>query len=1096
MDKRTILLAAGMVVALILCVWLAVPAAPREDTPQATEPPAVYSLVFSELCTKNETVIPDNFGRHPDYVELYNAGEAVDLSGCYFTDGKVKSPALENVILGQGEYRHFFLGDAITGFALGASGGDCIQLLSPAGAILAQTNTTALEADQVMLWRGSTYITSTEASPGFANDAAGTLAFREGIPLEAPAVTVSEVLVRNSSALPDENLLYPDFIELHNTTSSPVSLEGWYLSDSLSQRYTYRIGDVTIGAGEYLLIACDGQFYTEDSGLLHVNFGLSYGETLVLTDRNGGYSCLDITYPDKNFSVSLENGEYVITAPSLGYANTDEGRYAFAESRLNRSAPLVISEVLLSSCDVPWQGRFVDVVEITNRSDAVVSTKSWYLSDGDDPFAFPLPEAALAPGQTLVIECSPEKTGFGLSEDECLTLTAPDHRHLPAVLCAMEPGKSLSLRDYESLSYDFADTTLGYANTDENAVVYRSELANGLRINEVISANDSYLKGYYGKTCDWLELYNGSDEAVNLGEYFLSNNPGRLEKYRLPEKILEPGAYFVIFLANNTTNLDRKYDVLPFTISSDGETLVLSRDGLVVDMVNVPQLAVDVSYGRPDGFTDCDLLASVTPGKANSAAADICAAPVALTAQGSYDGVEYLDIVLEGDGEIYYTTDATVPNRYSKRYTGPIRITETTVIRARCIQSGRKSSQTVDLTYLLNENDTLEAVCIVTDPDNLFDYQTGIYVAGPNASEEFPHLGANYWMDWERKASVSLFEADGSVGFSESCGIKIFGAYSRAYNKKSLACFFRSRYGCDTLSYPLFGNAGADSFEVFVLRAGGQDSYAARMRDEVATSIAADHTNLAVQRYRPVVVYLNGQYYGLHYIREKLNEHYVSANYGCDASTVTVCEGNGYESRDYLALVEYARTHDLTVQEHYDYVCERMDTQVYTDYIISQLWLANTDVSNVKFFIGEGRKWHWILYDTDLTMRNVTHSSLKDHLDPIGTGASNYIRTTLITKLLKNPQFRDDFLRRMAWLMNEVWCEETVVARVDEITAAIEADMVKDCRRWNTSYDDWLYRVEMLRSFARNRNKHLIPMIADFFDLTDEQMRAYGFQVD
>ena len=1097
MNKKTILLALAMILALGVCIFLTVSMTPAEDVPAVTEPQAVYSLIFSELCTKNETIISDNYGRSADYVELYNSADVpADLSGCQFTDGKATSPALENVILAPGEYRHFFLGDAITGFALGASGGDCIQLLSSTGAILAQTNTTALEPDQVMLWLDGTYVTSYEASPGFINDAAGVKAFREGVKLEEPAVTISEVLAQNKSVLPDENFLYPDFIELHNTTDAAICLEGWYLSDSLAERYTYRFDNVTIQPGGYLLIACDGAFYTEESGLIHVNFGLSYGETLVLTDKNGGYSCLDITSPGKNLSVSLENGEYLLTSPSLGYANTDEGRYAFAENRLDRNAPLVISEVLLSACDVSWQGRFVDAVEITNRSNSPVSTKGWYLSDGDDPFAFPLPEAILAPGEVLVIECSAAATGFGLSEGEVLILTAPDHRSLPGVLCTVSPGKSLSLRDYESLTYDFADTTLGYANTDENAIAYRSVLASGLRINEVISANDSYLKGYYSKTCDWLELYNASAEPVELSDYFLSNNPGRPEKYRLPQKLLQPGEYYVIFLANSVENLNRDYEILPFTLSSEGETLVLSKDGLVVDMVNVPELAVDVSYGRIQGSTEFDLLASVTPGKANSGPADICSAPVALTAQGSYDGIEYLDIVLQGEGEIYYTTDCSVPNRYSKRYTGPIRITKTTVIRARCIESGRKSSQILDLTYLINENDTLEAVCIVTNPDNLYNHETGIYVLGPNAAEEFPHKGANYWMDWERKASVSFFETDGTVGFTENCGIKIFGAYSRSYPKKSLACFFRSRYGCDTLDYPLFGEEGADTFEVFVLRACGQDIFHARMRDEVATSIAREYTDLATQRYRPVVVYLNGKYFGLHFIREKLNEHYVSANYGCDSATVVICEGNGYESRDYLALVEYARTHDLSKQEHYDYVSQQMDIQVYMDYIISQLWLANTDVNNVKFFIGEGRKWHWILYDTDLTMHNEHYNTLEDYLHPGGTGASNSIRTTLINSLLKNEEFFDAFLRRMAWHLNEVWCEENVVARVDQIASAIAPDMVKDCQRWDTAYRDWERNVEDLKDFARERNKNLIPMIADYFDLTKAEMRSYGFQMD
>ena len=1095
MDKKNwllVLILAVVLAGFLVLVWEPVPQA---EQPEESAPIQSFRLQFTELCTKNDTVICDNYGRHPDYAELYNAGAPADLTDCYFTIGGKKSPVPEGTVLQTGEYRCFFFSDELTGFALGASGGDCLQLVSPDGTVLAQANTTALTADQVMLWTDRHYITSFDASPGFANDAQGIAAFREGTLLDAPAVTVSELLVQNRSALPDENYQYSDMVELHNTTDAPISLDGWYLSDSLSERYTYRMDPVTVPAGGYLLICCDGGFYTEESGLIHTNFGLSYGETLVLTDRSGGYSCAAVTYPGEDISLVLTEDGYAPCAPSLGFPNDEEGQYAFAESRIDREAALIISEVLLSSSDVPYQGQFVDAVEIANRSSAPVSTKSWYLSDGGDPFSYPLPEATLAPGETLVILCSPQTTGFGLSEGESLRLTAPDHRHLPEVMCAGEKGKSLSLRDYDSISYDFADTTLGYANTEENAVLYRAQLGTQLRINEVISANDSYLKGYYGKTCDWLELYNASGEPIDLSTYYISNNPGNLQKYSLPARVLQPGEYLVIFLTRDATNLSKSYDILPFTVSSDGEELLLSRDGLVMDYITVPALDVDVSYGRPEGSTECDLLASVTPAAANSGPADICAAPVALTAQGSYDGVEYLDIILEGDGEIYYTTDCTSPNRWSKRYTEPIRITKTTVIRAYCRQEGRKSSTVVDLTYLINENDTLEAVCIVSDPENLFNWETGIYVSGPNAAEEFPHFGANYFMDWEKEASVSLFETDGSVGFSEKCGIKIFGAYSRSYPKKSLSCFFRGRYGCDTLNYSLFGEEGMDSYEAFVLRAGGQDSFHAWIRDEVATSVAADHTDLAVQKYRPVVVYLNGTYYGVHFIREKLNEHYVAGNYGVDPASVTICEGNGYESRDYLDLVTYADTHDLSVQEHYDYVRSKMDTDVYMDYIICQLWLANTDNSNVKFFIGEGRKWHWILFDTDLTMHKTEHSTLEQHLNPWGTGAGDYIKTTLINALLENPEFYDAFLRRMAWQLNEVWTEENVVARIDEISGVIAQDMIKDRERWGGSYSTWLREVENLRGFARKRNGYLLELIADYFDLTDEQMRQYGFRL-
>ena len=179
-------------------------------------------------------------------------------------------------------------------------------------------------------------------------------------------------------------------------------------------------------------------------------------------------------------------------------------------------------------------------------------------------------------------------------------------------------------------------------------------------------------------------------------------------------------------------------------------------------------------------------LHSATPGEANSAAAEKCAMPSAVTAQGCYDDIEYLDVELSGNGDIYYTTNNTYPGVNATLYTGPIRVTETTIIRAVCRELGKENSDVLNLSYIINEYDTLPVVTVVTDPENLWDDGIGIYVPGPNADTVWPFFGANYWMDWERPACVSLFETNGG-GFSANCGIKIFGGYTVYMLKKSLA---------------------------------------------------------------------------------------------------------------------------------------------------------------------------------------------------------------------------------------------------------------------------------------------------------------------
>lgn len=1087
MKRSNLYLTLIMVLCLGLAVWAALSS--HSASPEGASPDS--ALIITEICAKNDRILVDNDGKFRDYIELYNSGEAVDLTGYTLTDGKGTSQPLKNIILEKGRYRVFFLGGADTGFALGSSGGDCVQLLDPQGVIVAQATVAAMLSDQVMLHGPGGYTLSYDATPGFSNDAVGLAAFRKGTAAESPKLVVSEVLASNRSAWPGPQGQFPDAVELHNVSSETVSLDGYCLSDDPAQRFAFRLPSVTVGPGEYLVVSCDGENGTDEAGLIHTNFALSHGETLVLTDPLGGTLSLPLVLPGDDISlVPGEDGTPVPAEVTLGYSNDDQGAALFSQMRCWADAPLVISEVLLSSAGVPWEGAFRDVVELQNRSDAPVSTAGWYLSDSADPFGWALPEMTLAPGEYLVISCESLTTGFGLSEGETLRLMAPDYRFASAVACvSAEPGMSIQLCGEQS--YGFGSVTLG---TDDHAGFQAAQLPEDLQFSELMSANTKYLKGPYGTTCDWLELYNGSDREIQLADYCLTDSKGNLAKYPLPEQMLAPGEYCVILLREEMTNLLRGYPALPMNLSTEGESLYLSRNGEIVDHVFLPALSADISYGR-SGREPFNTLQTPTPGQPNSAAAAVAAVPAVNFPQGSYDNVESLDIVLTGEGTIYYTTDCTTPTRNSRQYTEPIHLTKTTVIRAICIPENGIPSKVLDLTYLLNENDQLAVVSLVTEPDNLWGRSTGIYITGDNALPQMPFTGANFWADWERPASISLFEAEGG-GFSANCGIKIFGMYSRVLPKKSLACFFRESYGDGEITYPIFGEDSLDKYESFVLRSSGQDAFEAKMRDVVITSLVGDYTDVPVQQYKPVVVYLNGEYWGLHYIREKLNTHYVAAHYNMEPDEVFPDDLEGFYEKEYSALKTFVRTHDMSDPDNYAYVCSQIDIDNYIDFFVAQTWIANSDMmGNVKFFKNAEGKWTWILYDTDLCFYSAGVNRIEKNLDYTGTGGADLTCRVFAVRLLDNDEFRDKLLTRMAWQMNNIWTEENVVGRIDEIQSLIIGDMEKECTRWKRSYNYWLESVETLRSFARRRNGYMLRHIQNYFGFSDKQMRDYGFNI-
>ena len=447
-----------------------------------------YEIVINEICAKNDTIIADNDGKYRDYIELYNGGNPVNLKGFTLTDGKVTYPLSpdRDCVLGTGEYRLVFLADAVTGFALGASGGDSIQLRDTSGIIVAQVNTATMLADQVMLYRNGVYTTSYEATPGYENSDAGLSAFRMGTHDPTPSLVISEVLLGNLSSMPDEKGVYSDVVELWNSSEAVISLGGYCLSDNLEQRHRYRLPDLDLNPGEYLLIYCDGENYIGENGEIHANFGLSHGESLVLTNADGAYISLEAQHCGDDISYTLgADGTYEAGAVTLGYDNTEEGIALFQDSRINTDSPLKISELLLSSAQIPYNGAFRDVVEIRNCSDIPVSAGGWYLSDGGDPYEYALPDVMLQPGEMLVVVCSPQTTGFALSVGETLRLTGPDYRWAPMVSCvAAEPGMSIGMQqDTQSVSYSTVPVSLGFDNTEAGREQYlQGQLTDGLQI--------------------------------------------------------------------------------------------------------------------------------------------------------------------------------------------------------------------------------------------------------------------------------------------------------------------------------------------------------------------------------------------------------------------------------------------------------------------------------------------------------------------------------------------------------------------------------------------------------------------------------------
>ncbi|MBN2349049.1 MAG: CotH kinase family protein [Bacteroidales bacterium] len=538
-----------------------------------------------------------------------------------------------------------------------------------------------------------------------------------------------------------------------------------------------------------------------------------------------------------------------------------------------------------------------------------------------------------------------------------------------------------------------------------------------------------------------------------------------------------------------------------FKISSRGESLMFSNAaGDTVDYIVFGPIPSDVSFGRqPDGHNTWGFFTESTPESANNTTMlvnDSIGIPGFSHPGGIYSNtIELVLSCAEGD-TIYYTTDGSVPDYSSEIYTAPLSLSFSGVIKAKILRQGSMPGQLAVNTYIIGADHNLPIVSVSTNPENLWDYNTGIYVEGPNANSADPHYGANYWNDWEKPAHIEFYEKSGLKAFELDAGIKIIGAWSRMSDQKSLAVIARKKYGTNKIPYKIFQDKHLNEFKSLVLRNSGNDWNNTMFRDAMMTSLIRDF-GVDRQAYRPAVVYLNGEYWGIQNIREKINEHFLAANHNLDPDNISILETNGYvvigSAADYNNMIGFIEAHDLRIQDNYEFVKSQMDVNNYINYQLSEIYFDNTDWpgNNIKFWKenSSNGKWRWIIFDTDhgfgpWDVQRYDHNTLEFALaDDVYEWPNPTWSTYLFRSLMLNNEFKNDFINLFCDRLNTTFLPEKVKQHIDSLKQGIEDEIVAHLYKWNGSYDYWASNVTNMKTFAQNRQQKVFGHIAGEFDL-------------
>ena len=446
-----------------------------------------------------------------------------------------------------------------------------------------------------------------------------------------PQIIISEVVTSNSLSYVDDTLGSPDWIELYNASDFDVSLKGYGISDIAVLPYRYEFGDVTIKAGEYLLL-----FATPDRGTddICIGFGLSKdGENLYLTDPEGEpVQMLYIPQLHQDMAWgTTDTGEYkYIAQPTPGAANSDITSDTIDGFEwMEGVSKITISEVMPSESELleGTAGKYA-WVELHNTSDETVSLGDFFLSDNPDNVKkWRFPEMDLQAGGYLVVYISGEDstetelhTSFSLGSDENAVYLSDGSVGITMDVSWDEQltnGFSVGLDENGDMKY-YSVPTPGEANTttalDSDGY---SEMGVGLSVNEILLDNAYSIMDEDGDRPAWIELFNNSVHTIELGDYFLSDSGGDYYKWRFPDISIESGQYLIVFLSGK----DRTDSQLHtnFKIGED-ETVLYITDRADAKQTAFPlefDIKENISYGLAEDET-WKYFGQPTPGEQNT----------------------------------------------------------------------------------------------------------------------------------------------------------------------------------------------------------------------------------------------------------------------------------------------------------------------------------------------------------------------------------------------------------------------------------------------------------------------------------------------
>ena len=528
-----------------------------------------------------------------------------------------------------------------------------------------------------------------------------------------------------------------------------------------------------------------------------------------------------------------------------------------------------------------------------------------------------------------------------------------------------------------------------------------------------------------------------------------------------------------------------------------------------------------------------------------------------LPAAGFYSNLTINPLTPQKGGTIHCTFDGSFPTQNSEQITKSKQITENTVVRCSEFVNGQAADTTTQ-TYFINERVSMPVVAITVNHHDMFDSTDGLYATGninsgfgggmgnwggmggsnvsdynnPKCTE--PCQGANFWKDTELPAHVEYFE-NGSSSKSKNweidAGISIIGNWSRYKPKKSVAIKMDNDiYGDKVLKYSLFKTRPeAKKIKAFNLRNNGNRFWCDYVGDAMMTALL-EGTDVDYQRSRQVVVFYNGEYFGIHDLRERLNRSFVETNYGIDSKSINMIKiagttleasgTNGASTAEYQQLYNEINSGNFAGENNqkYEQIKTKLNVNSFAQYMFAEMYFHNGDwpTNNVRAWGGNGYPFKFVAFDTDhgfgftpgisgfneqsenmfnwVLGNESSQGGMWGGFGGFGGGASAG-PGTMLKKLLDNSDFKQLFINNACILLNSYLTYEKVQSTVQSMMATIpSAEQQRDEQRWprNQSNFTWDPSGSKLIAYAKNRSETIKQEMVNRFGLENEVSVTIG----